>query len=355
VANYKNKFTVKTKTFFLSLFLALSSATLQAQHNNIVGQWHFPEKERYVTITETHIYGFPFWIGDENESMQYRIVGRSIMFFNDDSDFYEENFFHFFFRQRGTNRLELWQLGQEVEHLGYKVGAKTRSDFSVAPLWWSEWDTTQYARVKHYWESAEGWQVFSRNGETGEYYLQRTRFFVSIFYSDYCQDYILSVGGGQLCPNLYSNLFFIRGLPPSDNPVKTLAIPIDEMREERAIVLKSGKSHTFDFNGKTYTLRAEGEINEHGRDWSHWDSLKNFRIYLSDEQDEQLLTTIEEFVDTVPFVFWIGDLDGDGLPDFAIRTETWFEDERIEVFLSSVARGRNLVESVGEAWLRRAC
>ena len=345
---------MKPTTFFLSLFLALSSATLQAQHNCIIGLWHFPEKERYVTITETHIYGFPFWICNENESMLYRIVERSIMFFDDESDFYEEKFFHFFFRERGINRLELWQLGQEIGLLGYRVGAKTRSDIRVVPIWITAGnDTTQVACVRYYWEAiAEGWHGFAQNRETGEFFLQEASFFgVGVSYCEYLQDWCVAAAFGAA----YPSLFFIRGLSPSENPVKTLDIPMSEKWEERIIVLKSGKSHTFEFNGKTYRLRAEGEVNEHGRDWSHWDSLKNFRIYLSDGHDEQLLTTIEEFHSTMPFVFWIGDLDGDGLPDFAIRTETWFEDERIEVFLSSVARGRNLVELVGVASLGRGC
>ncbi len=108
------------------------------------------------------------------------------------------------------------------------------------------------------------------------------------------------------------------------------------------------------FDKKTYRFRAEGNVvNE--RPCEYWYNIKNYKLYLSDGNNEQLITTVTSFQDTSPDILWIGDLDEDGKPDFAVRTTTWYEDERIELYLSSVAPKGEFVKFVSEAVSIRDC
>jgi len=224
--------------------------------------------------------------------------------------------------------------------------AKNPSNIEIAPQWMVERDTTQFARLQSFWESAEGWYLFYRNRETGEYRLQRTNFSVQINYSDYCGEWFVNISAETDT----WGLFLIRGLQAVENPIKSLNLPTDEL-----LAVKVGETFSFDFGGKTYTLRAEGEINENPFWSDYWNTVLNYRLYLSDGTTEQLLTTVSHFEHTVPAILWIGDLDGDGRPDFAISVETWFENSDTEVFLSSEAGDGKLVRFAGRALMTRNC
>ena len=227
--------------------------------------------------------------------------------------------------------------------------AKNPSNIEIAPQWRTERDTTQFARLQSFWESAEGWYLFYRNVETYEYRLQRTNFSVQISYDGYCDDWFVVVSTEFSSEKDTWGLFLIRGLQTVENPIKSLVLP-DEL-----LAVKAGETFSFDFGGKTYTLRAEGEIDENPFWSDYWNTVLNYRLYLSDGTTEQLLTTVSHFEHTVPTIRWIGDLDGDGRPDFAISVETWFENSDTEVFLSSEAGEGKLVRFAGRALMTRNC
>jgi hypothetical protein len=163
------------------------------------------------------------------------------------------------------------------------------------------------------------------------------------------------MGGCNPCQNsktgeyfFYSNRevqFIVSGLKPEKKPVKTLVLPIGEG-------VKVGEKHSFRFGRKTYTFRAEGTFGIGYHD-EYWYKIKDYKLYLSDEKNEQLITTVSEFYSTSPEILWVGDLDRDGKPDFVVRTRTWYEDERIELYLSSIAGKGELVKFASEATYSR--
>jgi hypothetical protein len=190
---------------------------------------------------------------------------------------------------------------------------------------------------------AEGWCNFFQDNKTGEYYLQKAHFTISDPVYDECSnDTTIWVNSDK--PN---SLFVIKGLKPQKKMVKTLVIPIGEG-------IKVGEKHSFSFGKITYTFRSEGTFRIGYHD-EYWYKIKDYKLYLSDGKNEQLVTTVSEFWGTSPEIVWIGDLDRDGKLDFAVRTATWFEDEKIELYLSSITEKVELVKLAGTASYFRQC
>jgi hypothetical protein len=136
-------------------------------------------------------------------------------------------------------------------------------------------------------------------------------------------------------------------LKPKKKPVKTLVLPINEG-------VKAGEKHSFRFGGQTYIFRAEGTFGIGYHD-DYWYKIKDYKLYLSDGKNEQFITAVSEFYGTSPEILWTGDLDEDGKPDFAVRTSTWYEDEQIELYLSSMAGKGELVKLADTAIFFRPC
>jgi len=194
---------------------------------------------------------------------------------------------------------------------------------------------------------AEGWCDFYKDSKTGEYYLKQANFYIETSYDECAEDTIVSVSSERA----YS-LLIIKGLKSKKKPVKTLVLPIREG-------VQVGEKHSFRFGRKIYALRAEGTV-ENGKtpdkgEYYDWNEIKNYKLYLSDGKREQLITTVSEFEGTSPQILWVGDLDGDGKPDFAVRTAKWYEDEKIELFLSSIADKGELVKLADTAYFFRPC
>ncbi len=219
-----------------------------------------------------------------------------------------------------------------------EVSAKKPVDVSIAL------PSTGYggslADLSYYF--GEDWCDFYQDSQTGEYYLHKTTFDVSVSYDECSEDTTVWVRSQR--PN---SLFIINGLEPKRKPVKTLALSVGEG-------VKVGGKYSFNFGKTTYTLRAEGTSGIGYHD-EYWHKIKDYKLYLSDGKNEQLITTVSEFYSTSPEILWIGDLDGDGKPDFAVRTATWYEDEKIELYLSLIAGNGELVKLADTAEYFRQC
>ena len=118
-----------TKTIILSLFLAFSSATLQAQRNNsIVGVWHFPYSPLFAEITETRIYGF---LTLEDEGLDYEIIGNKIRMTGLlDGEF--EIDMEWYFRLINENRLEFSLPEEYFLAVGYRMPTDESANQTVA-------------------------------------------------------------------------------------------------------------------------------------------------------------------------------------------------------------------------------
>ena len=186
------------------------------------------------------------------------------------------------------------------------------------------------------------WCVFYQNSETGKYHLDEAIFYFGISSNDCTEEkepYIY-IGTGP-------NLFLIKGLNPQNKPLKTLVLPLESVKVD--------EKHSFRFGRKTYTLRAEGDERTDGYHGDYWYKVKDYKLYLSDGRSEQLMTTVDYFDGTSPDILWIGDLDGDGKPDFVMRTATWYEGDKIELYLSSIAEKGELIKLAGIAEFNYSC
>ena len=130
------------------------------------------------------------------------------------------------------------------------------------------------------------------------------------------------------------------------------------------VFVNPDKPYEFSFEGVKYKLRAEGVLAE---DWGQQDELtedgrlnngsvyNNYKLYLSSEGKEQLLLAIKSFTDKFVEIEFIGDLDGDGKPDFLFETATWYEDYHKMLFISSKADEDELVKYVASDGYSMAC
>lgn len=119
-----------------------------------------------------------------------------------------------------------------------------------------------------------------------------------------------------------------------------------------------GSPYTFDYNGKQYTLRAEGTLAEYaslpnpksenymGRFYNYVDGYDKYNLYLEADGITQLLNT-GGYQSTCLEIYFIGDLDNDGKPDFLFQTNTWYEGSEVTLFLSSKAGQGQLVKNMG--------
>lgn len=124
--------------------------------------------------------------------------------------------------------------------------------------------------------------------------------------------------------------------------------------------------YSFDFNGKQYTLRAEGEYagsgilcnartkNYMGRLQNYVDGYKDYKLYLEADGIKQLLNS-GSYSSTCLQIHFIGDLDGDGKPDFLFETNTWYEGSEVTLFLSSKADKGELVKNMGASGNYYSC
>jgi len=198
----------------------------------------------------------------------------------------------------------------------------------------------------------EEWYDLYMNKESKNYYLGKSDIDVSKFYDDCLQDSTTSVS-----TNNDESIILIKGLE-SKGLLKSIAI-------KQNMVWADSKM-PFSFNGQEYSFRATGNVESENDSYvneegvlTKWQNVFNYKLYLSTivngKTKEQLLVSIPNTNNTNVLILFIGDLDGDEVPDFVFSTSRDYEEARVVLFLSSKAQGDEIVRCVGESSYQFDC
>lgn len=98
----------------------------------------------------------------------------------------------------------------------------------------------------------------------------------------------------------------------------------------------------FTFKNIEYTLTATADTTKD----ESLDKSSNYKLFLQRGNKTQLLFEIEQLESTIPVIQFLGDIDGDGLPDLIIEKGYNYEFHDMVLYLSSFAKSGELV---GEA------
>ena len=109
-------------------------------------------------------------------------------------------------------------------------------------------------------------------------------------------------------------------------------------------------SFDFDYNGITYTLYAKGGKKKEQPN-SDWHIVWNYKLYIKTTTNgkvkETLLCAETNFDDQMVSIDFIGDIDGDNIPDLIINTSRHYNANRPTLYLSKPTKGLEIVKPVG--------
>ncbi|WP_312823380.1 WG repeat-containing protein [Epilithonimonas sp.] len=117
----------------------------------------------------------------------------------------------------------------------------------------------------------------------------------------------------------------------------------------------------FQFGSEEYTLHAEGTVLSSEKVYTDngeeiYQNVKNYKLHISKPNSvEQLFLEEESFNDTFVELLFIGDIDKDGKPDFIFGANRDYEEERVILYLSSQAKGKQMIKKVSEITIQFDC
>jgi len=183
---------------------------------------------------------------------------------------------------------------------------------------------------------SEKWYDFYQDSITKKYFLEKATIEIGKFYDACLDDSTTEVHSKR------DALILVKGIIPQDKEI--FSIPIKKRR------IWPNEKYSFSFNGKTYLLRGDGNtiksgMADYGEGTEKCDEVENYKLYLSEQgKPEQLIIAIPTFNYTFVQILWIGDLDGDGKPDFVFDTSRDYEATSVLLFLSSKAGEGEIVK-----------
>ncbi len=239
-----------------------------------------------------------------------------------------------------------------IEGISFGHLDQTEPDKHHAPMELNQSWTKDFPEYSNIYE--QNWFVLSYLKNDKSFTLDKTGIDAHRFYWD-CGDF---------------DMITLSSTSNKDKPMVMIA-GIASMQEgtvkshfHQQVFVNPDKPYEFNFEGVKYKLRAEGVLAE---DWGQQDELtedgrlnngsvyNNYKLYLSSEGKEQLLLAIKSFTEKFVEIEFIGDLDGDGKPDFLFETATWYEDYHKMLFISSKADEGELVKYVASDGYSMAC
>jgi uncharacterized protein (TIGR02145 family) len=107
----------------------------------------------------------------------------------------------------------------------------------------------------------------------------------------------------------------------------------------------------FEFNGISYYFRATGGIVD-----TISRNIGDYKLYVgTNGKPEELLLDIGLFEDSFMQLLFIGDIDGDGIPDFIFDTSNHYEFTGVALFLSTKAEKGKITKKVAALGIGHAC
>lgn len=193
------------------------------------------------------------------------------------------------------------------------------------------------------WQGAEHkpWMALVQNDSA--FQLQPSRLQVNSVF-DPVLDKGRQVRSGREVSGEHPNtLFFVTGMTRlQSNEVDTVGYPNQVILPNTSIDLK--------YKGKTYTLAASGDsIQQEGAE-SY--SVQNYKWIVTGAKNgrkiTQELASDENFESAIYVLLWVGDLDGDGIPDLLADLSNHFNTSKVTLFLSSLAEKGKLYKKVAD-------
>ena len=171
--------------------------------------------------------------------------------------------------------------------------------------------------------------------ENGSFYLEKTELDIVETYIECWDQHVHCLTG--------FGLITLQGAAFAEREVPNFPLKSDE------IAIIPGDSLFFEWGGKTYKLRAEAkEVDEvDPQDSESWDRFKDYQLYLSDGEREQVFFVQESFWNSRSEILFIGDIDNDGKPDILMSDPANYETVSMVLFLSSMAEEDKIVGYAG--------
>ncbi|MBK8805514.1 MAG: hypothetical protein IPO21_02230 [Bacteroidales bacterium] len=124
-----------------------------------------------------------------------------------------------------------------------------------------------------------------------------------------------------------------------------------------------GKKSTISFNNKTYTLQATGIVRKDEKLFKpeqvaefYWDEVENYVLSISSADGKKsVLIEMPGFKDTAVTLLFAGDIDKDGLLDLIFSHPSDYEEQRVSLFLSSQANGKEIMKMVDQVSIQFDC
>lgn len=195
----------------------------------------------------------------------------------------------------------------------------------------------------------EDWYDLYKDESTGNFLLEKAQITIA-------KEFDECLGDSTTYVQSRDAIAMIKGITPKDKTVNSFATEIT--------ALAPGEKLTFTFDNIEYNLKADGIYTDENNMYiidgfpaekAHNETV-NYKLYLYTKDKKQLLISFPRSnEETYIQILFIGDLDGDGKPDFIFNTSRDYEEKRVTLFLSSPAKGQDIVVPTDEASYQFDC